>query len=65
MTYDQQPSMEHNYSKFDPCPQKCTYEFDFKPLLVFELGMDTGLETIFTGASKYRNQTGQVQMPWA
>lgn len=48
--------MEHNYSKFDICPQKhtCIYESDLKPLFIFEPAVDTSLETIFTTTSKYK-----------
>lgn len=57
-------SLWSTHSKFDPCPQKLThtYEFDLKPLLIFEPAMDTSLETTFTAASRYKKQSGQMQM---
>lgn len=63
--------MEHNCSKFDPCPQKTTstYQFDLKPLLIFEPAIETSLEIIFTAASKYkkavRADPGAVGMMFA
>lgn len=67
MMYDQEPTRENNYFKFDPCPQKhaSIYEFDLKPLLISEAAMDTSLAAIFTAPSKYKKQTGQMQMLWA